>query len=555
MSYPSADMSEDLGEEIAFAPSADLIAALIATLPKWEKFEGYYMEQVRRIVAGDSLQGSAIADIAKQLRSQLTPAELLQLPQMVASRRVGQTLEIRSDVERAEQRRREQLARQREEERRERERQERERQQELARRREEERLERERIEAAERTRLENELRARKQAFADRARSAFESDFLSADGQLLADPDRSALSDAEYLELKARFAQAWAERELHQTLDEEQGAAVAASGGDIEVVARAGAGKTRTLVTRALFLQKHCRVSPGELLLLAFNKAAATEMRERLNEALGDDLPHVMTFHALAHALVHPEEELLFDEPSAGSLGHSREIQRVIDEHLQSERYRPLIRDLMLMHFREDWERIVEGGFHLAIDELIAYRSSLPRETLKGEYVKSFGERLIANTLFENDIDYQYERNVRLRGFNYKPDFTISLGDQRGIVIEYFGLQGDPDYDKMSQEKRSYWGQRPGWTFLEFTPRDISTSGVDGFGTTCCGGSRAPGSRVAASRTRRSGSASSGTQSIDSPWRCGRFVSRCRKRNLTSEALGRASAGMCRSPMPRRSSSR
>ena len=27
---------------------------------------------------------------------------------------------------------------------------------------------------------------------------------------------------------------------------------------------------------------------------------------------------------------------------------------------------------------------------------------------------------------------------------------------RGIVIEYFGLDGEPDYDEMSNEKRAYW---------------------------------------------------------------------------------------------------
>lgn len=536
MTYQSADMSEDLGGVTDAALSANLIDALIATLPKWDKYEDCYMAQVRRIVAGDSLQGSAVADIAELLRAQLTPAELNQLPQMVASRRAGQILVIQSDIEHGERRHKELLARRREEERQEREREERRRQEELARNSEEERLRREQEEAAERARLERELRARKQAFADRAPSAFESDFLSADEQLQADPDREALSDAEYLELKSRFARAWAQRELQQTLDEEQGAAVASTGGDIKVVARAGAGKTRTLVTRALFFQRHCGVAPDELLLLAFNAAAAQEMRGRLEEVLGRELPHVMTFHALAYALVHPEEELVFDEPSAGSLGLSREIQRVIDEHLQSERYRPLIRDLMLMHFREDWERIVEGGFHLAIDELIAYRSSLPRETLRGEYVKSFGERLIANTLFENDIDYRYERNFRWSGVNYKPDFTIPVTDRRGVVIEYFGLRDDPDYDKMSQEKRRFWARRAEWTFLEFSPEDIRSNGVEAF------------ANLLLERLARAG-VEGGRLSEEEIWQRIRrravdrftgamrsFVGRCRKRNLTSEAL-------------------
>src|SRR5262249_22409315 len=153
-------------------------------------------------------------------------------------------------------------------------------------------------------------------------------------------------------------------------------------------------------------------------------SAADVMRDRLKEHLGPDVPHVMTFHALAHALVHPEESLLFDEPAAGNQGQSRQVQRVIDDHLRSEEFRPVIRELMLMHFRDDWERIVEGRFHLPIEELNEYRRALPRETLRGEYVKSFGEKLIANTLFENDVAYRYERNFRWNGVNYKPDFSV-----------------------------------------------------------------------------------------------------------------------------------
>jgi len=348
----------------------------------------------------------------------------------------------------------------------------------LERRRLEAEQQRER-EARERRRREEDVRSRKQAFVAKANSQFESAFLDADEILTSDPDYTLLSDAEHLTLKSQFVQAWASRELKTVLDLQQAAAVSAVSGDILVVARAGAGKTQTLVTRALFLQKHCGVRPSELLLLAFNKAAAREIRNRLETALGDRLPHVMTFHALAHALVHPEEDLLYDEPSAGNLGLSRQIQRVIDEHLLSETYRPLVRDLMLMHFRDDWERIVDGGFHLPIDELIKHRNALPRETLKGEYVKSFGEKLIANTLFQNDIDYKYERNFRWDGVNYRPDFTILLPDRRGVVIEYFGLEGDPDYDQKSQEKRTFWANRKGWTLLELTPGDITSRGAAG----------------------------------------------------------------------------
>jgi DNA helicase-4 len=336
-----------------------------------------------------------------------------------------------------------------------------------------------RKDAAERDREEARLReeARREQLL-RLEAAIAADFLGAD-EVFAALTPKIVTAAEFEKLKSSFVQAWAERELHESLDEEQAAAVATIGGDVKVVARAGSGKTRTLTTRVIFLQKHCGVAPSEMLLLAYNKKAAGEMRERLTAKLGSDLPHVMTFHALAHALVHPDEELLYDDVSADQLGLSREVQDVIDEHIRSPEHHDRIRDLMLAHFREDWERIVESGAALSISEFVAYRRALPRESLRGDYVKSLGEREIANTLFEHDIPYSYERNQRWNGINYRPDFMIFRAGG-GIVIEYFGLEGDPDYDQKSERKRAYWGSRDGWTLLEYSPRDLAVEGLDAF---------------------------------------------------------------------------
>jgi DNA helicase-4 len=104
---------------------------------------------------------------------------------------------------------------------------------------------------------------------------------------------------------------------------------------------------------------------------------------------------------------------------------------------------------------------------------------LPRESLKGDYVKSFGEKVIANTLFQHAVDYKYERNFRWDGTNYRPGFTILLGPKRGVVIEYFGLEGDADYDSMSAKKRDFWARCPGWTLVELTPDDLRSRGADG----------------------------------------------------------------------------
>jgi DNA helicase-4 len=228
-------------------------------------------------------------------------------------------------------------------------------------------------------------------------------------------------------------------------------------------------------------QQHCGVSPDEMLLLAFNRKAAEEMRQRLASQLQSAIPHVMTFHALAYALVHPEEGILIDEPD-GEQSKSRALQSVIDDHLRTPDIHEEIRVLMMAHFREDWERIALGGYDRSPEDMLRYRRSVPREGLDGTYLKSFGEKVIADFLFEHDIKYRYERNFWWNGVNYRPDFTVFTGDNGGVVIEYVGLEGDPGYDAMSKEKRTYWRNTPAWYLLEFSPHDLRSKGVDGFCT-------------------------------------------------------------------------
>ena len=198
------------------------------------------------------------------------------------------------------------------------------------------------------------------------------------------------------------------------------------------------------------------------------------MRERLASYLQDSVPYVMTFHALAYAMVHPvhPEKIIFDEPD-GEQSQSRAMQDVIDRYVRNPSYYNRIRALMIAHFRPDWERIVSGGYDRMPEEMLRYRRSLTRESLDGQYVKSYGEKAIANFLFEHDIKYQYERSFKWNGQNYRPDFAIFTGNIHGVAIEYFGLEGDPDYDEMSEEKRNYWQNKPNWRLLEYSPPDLT----------------------------------------------------------------------------------
>ena len=286
---------------------------------------------------------------------------------------------------------------------------------------------------------------------------------------------------EYDADKISFIKSWTSKNTSTELDDEQAKAVGEYHTNIQLVARAGSGKTTTLINRAAFLQKHCGIPPNQILLLAFNRKAAEEISERIRKVTkGQPSPHAMTFHALAYRIVHPEETPLFDDSKGENQSLSRNVQSVIDDHLRNPNYYRQIRKLMLTHFSEDWEKIVKGHYDKTQEEFLKLHRSFASESLKGDYVKSYGEKIIANFLYEHNIPYRYERNHCWSGINYRPDFTIFKSEKppSGIIIEYFGMEGEPEYDKLSGQKKIYWEGKKNWKLLEYTPKDLNRDGAN-----------------------------------------------------------------------------
>ena len=67
--------------------------------------------------------------------------------------------------------------------------------------------------------------------------------------------------------------------------------------------------------------------------------------------------------------------------------------------------------------------------------------------------KSWGEEQIARLLDRNNISYQYEYPVavvnREKTRVYYPDFRLP---DYGMIIEYFGINGDSGYEERKQHK-------------------------------------------------------------------------------------------------------
>jgi ATP-dependent DNA helicase RecQ len=75
-------------------------------------------------------------------------------------------------------------------------------------------------------------------------------------------------------------------------------------GNLLVLAGPGAGKTRVIVHRVAWLLRESMVLPEEIMVLAYNRSAAAEIRRRLWELVGADAAGVMvqTLHGLAMRL-------------------------------------------------------------------------------------------------------------------------------------------------------------------------------------------------------------------------------------------------------------
>ncbi len=96
-----------------------------------------------------------------------------------------------------------------------------------------------------------------------------------------------------------------------SLNERQHAAVTAPMGNVLVLAGAGSGKTRVLVSRVAYLISEHELSPYAILAVTFTNKAAGEMKARLRYLLpyGSDGLMVGTFHGLCHRLLRQHHEV------------------------------------------------------------------------------------------------------------------------------------------------------------------------------------------------------------------------------------------------------
>lgn len=231
------------------------------------------------------------------------------------------------------------------------------------------------------------------------------------------------------------------------LTDEQARAVVCFDNRVQVIASAGSGKTSTMVAKAGYALHRKLVPADKILLLAFNNEAAKELQQRIRDRLlplgfPADLIVARTFHAFGLDVIGAatgEKPTL--APWLESGGDLRQLMLIVDELKDRD-----------TDFRTNWDlfRIVLGR---DLPEF-GKEEELPEDwdrdskatgfrTLQGEVVKSQGERLIADWLFYNGVEYRYEAAYAVNTADpkhrqYRPDFYYPAID---AYHEHWALDG------------------------------------------------------------------------------------------------------------------
>jgi len=249
---------------------------------------------------------------------------------------------------------------------------------------------------------------------------------------------------EYKNIKAPYVKDFVKNKYEININTEKANALSLPHQNTLITARAGSGKTLLLALKAALLIDCYGYHPDQLMVMAFNRKARGEIGDRIRKRLSHPgFLNARTFHSLAYRLINPKQDILFDENqySVNAQKLSGFIQRIVKEKIKN----PVFMNKLYEHFRAETKELKRERFHLSDEEYLAYRRNLTYVTLDGLNVKSSGEKIIADFLFEHGISYYYEDSKYWGKEIYRPDFSL-YENQQDFIIEFWGID-ESDTDK------------------------------------------------------------------------------------------------------------
>ena len=221
--------------------------------------------------------------------------------------------------------------------------------------------------------------------------------------------------------------------------DEQAAAIATDEDATLVLAGAGTGKTAVINGKVAHLVRNEGVPPQDILVLAFNRKAAEEIRERLPGDLA--AARVATFHAFGLRVIADAE----GSPALSKLAEDEAkliaaIDAILVELLSDPKQIRAVTEFIERHrtdYRSQFDFETPGAYYDHVR-----RSELRK--LAGDLVKSFEDLEVANFLTLNGVRFEYEcpypvETATAWHRQYRPDFHLPDHD---LYIEHFALDRD-----------------------------------------------------------------------------------------------------------------
>lgn len=214
--------------------------------------------------------------------------------------------------------------------------------------------------------------------------------------------------------------------------------------NVMVVAAAGSGKTSTMVAKAGYVLSEGLAEAGQILMLAFNAAAAKELRERVAQRL-KSVPGVegiasQTFHAFGLTVI------------GAATGHKPRLAPWVEKGEEGRMTTDIAKHLIATDrgFARDWDmfrtiyarEMKTGRTGSDPDGYKNGRRGLA--TASGDVVKSDEERRIADWLFFWGVRFEYEREYEHQTADdqhssYHPDFYYP---DHKLYHEHFAIDHD-----------------------------------------------------------------------------------------------------------------
>jgi len=214
-----------------------------------------------------------------------------------------------------------------------------------------------------------------------------------------------------------------------------------------IIAGAGSGKTTVIEGKVSYLVNVKKVDPKDILLISFTKNSSVEMEERVNGKMKLGV-EVMTFHKLGLSIIGNSinrKPSIFDESKLKPF-----LIKLIKEMILDSSYSSIISNYLVKYskpikLREDFTSMGEYISFIRDNGIKSYKKVTKvisgKKTLLREQCKSIEEVIIANYLFLNNINYEYERPYEIdtatkEFMQYRPDFHLI---DYGIYLEHFGV--------------------------------------------------------------------------------------------------------------------